>query len=87
MWYPFATLWSVKYLHFGQKLLIRTAHCTFLESKDLEVTKNPYCVLSPEGCQEMVSAHILYGSRSGSEFLINALCLHRYLKMTLLQFH
>ena len=66
MWYPFAILWSVKYLHFGQKLPVRIAHCTFLESKDLEVTKNPYYVLSSEGSQEKVSAHRLYGSRSVS---------------------
>ena len=54
MWYPFATLWSVKYVNFGQKLPIRIAHFTFLESKELEVTKNPYYVLSPEGSQEKV---------------------------------
>ena len=83
---PFSTFWSVKYLHFGENLPIRTAHYTFLESKDLEVTKNLHYVLSSEGSQEKVSAHGLYGSRSGSEFLISALCLHRYLKMTLSRF-
>ena len=39
--------WSVKYLNFGQKLTIRTARNTFLESGHHEITKNPYYVLSP----------------------------------------
>ena len=41
----FGLFWSVKYLSFGQKLPIWTAHHTFLESIHLEVTKNPYYVL------------------------------------------
>ena len=48
----FGPFWSVKYLDFGQKLPIRTAHYTFLESRQAEVTKNPYYVLSPEGSQK-----------------------------------
>ena len=51
MW-SFGPFWSVKYLNFGKKLPIRTAHHTFLESKHPEVTKNPYYVLSPEGSQK-----------------------------------
>ena len=43
----FGPLWSVKYLNFAQKLPIQIAHHTFLESRHPEVTKNPYCVLSP----------------------------------------
>ena len=54
---PFGSFWSVKYLNFGQKLPIRTAHHTFAEIRHTEVTKNLYCVLSPEGSQEKVSAH------------------------------
>ena len=42
----FGPFWSVKYLNFGQTLPIRTAHYAFLKSKDPEVTKNPYYVLS-----------------------------------------
>ena len=34
--------WSAKYLNFGQKLLIRTAHHTFLESRHPEVFQNLY---------------------------------------------
>ena len=48
---PFGPFWSVKYLNFGQKLLIWTAHYTFLESRHPEATKNPY-VLFPEGSQK-----------------------------------
>ena len=45
----FGPFWSVKCLNFEQKLPIRTAHHTFVESRHTEVTKNPYYVLSPEG--------------------------------------
>ena len=41
--------WSVKYLNFGHKLPIRTAHNTFLEIRHPEITKNPYYILSPRG--------------------------------------
>ena len=41
--------WSVKYLNFGLKLPIRTAHNTFLESGHPEIAKIPYYVLSPRG--------------------------------------
>ena len=54
---PFGPFWSVKYLNFGQKLPIWTAHHTFLESRHPEVTKNPYYVFSPKGSQKKVSAH------------------------------
>ena len=60
MWSSFGPFWSVKYLDFGQKLPFRTANHTFLKSKHLEVTKNPYYVLSPEGSQRKVSAHGLF---------------------------
>ena len=40
-----------------KKLLIWTAHHTFLERRQPKVTENPYYVLSPEGRQEKVSAH------------------------------
>ena len=49
---PFGTFWSVKYLNFGQKLLIWTIHHTFLESRHPEVTKNPYYVLPLEWSQK-----------------------------------
>ena len=49
MWSLFGLLWSVKYASFGQKLPIRIAHHTFLQSRHSEVTKNSYYVLSPEG--------------------------------------
>ena len=48
----FGPFWSVKYLHFGQKLPIRTAHHTFIELRHPEVTKNPYFVLCPEEGQK-----------------------------------
>ena len=53
----FDLFWSAKYLNFEQKLPIRTVHHIFLESRHLEVTKNPYRVLSPSGNQEKVSAN------------------------------
>ena len=46
------SFWSVKYLNFGQRLSISTAHHTFLESRHPEVGENPYYVLSPEGSQK-----------------------------------
>ena len=49
MWSLFGSLWSVKYASFGQKLPIRIAHHTFLQSRISEVTKNAYYVLSPKG--------------------------------------
>ena len=52
---PFVSFWSVKYLKFGQQLLIWTVHHTFLKSRHPEVTKNPCYVLFPEGNQKMVS--------------------------------
>ena len=54
---PFYPFWSVKYLNFEQKLPIRTTHQTFLESRHLEATKNPYYVLSTEWSQNKISAH------------------------------
>ena len=54
---PFVPFWSVKYLNFGQKLPIRTANHTFLESRHPDVTKNPYYASSPEGNQKKVLAH------------------------------
>ena len=52
MWPPFGLFWSIKYLNFGQKLPIPTAHDTFLERRHPEVTKNPNYVLSPKGTQK-----------------------------------
>ena len=53
-------LWSILvYISFGQKLPIRTAHHTFLESRHPEVNKNPYYILFPEGSQKKSSAHVL----------------------------
>ena len=54
---PFGPFWSVKYLSFGQRLPLRTAHHIFLESRRSEATKTSYCVLSTEGSQKKVSAH------------------------------
>ena len=51
-----ALFWSVKYLNFGQKLPIWTAHHTFLESRHTTVTQNPYYVLSLSGAKTL-SAH------------------------------
>ena len=56
----FSSFWSVKQLNFEQNLLIRTAHHTFLESKHLDVTKNPYYILFLVGRQKKASAHGLY---------------------------
>ena len=49
---PFGPFCSVKYLNFGQKLPIWTAHYTFLECRHPEVTKNSYYVLFPKECQK-----------------------------------
>ena len=57
MWYPFSQFYSVKHLSFEQKLPIRTAHYTFLESRHLEFTKNPCYVFVPRGEPKNVSAH------------------------------
>ena len=54
---PFVPFWSVKYLNFGQKLLIQTTHHTFLEIRHAEVTKNSYYLLSSKGGQKKVSAY------------------------------
>ena len=54
---PFGLFWSVKFLNLGQKIPIRTAHQTFLESKHHGVTKNPYYVLSPDDSQKKVWVH------------------------------
>ena len=43
----FCPFWSVKFLSFGQKLLIWTSHHTFLESRHPEATKNPNFVYFP----------------------------------------
>ena len=57
MWSPYGLFWSVKYLNFGQKLPIWTAHHAFLESRYPKATKNPYYVSSLKGSQKTVSAH------------------------------
>ena len=54
---PFSPLWAVKYPTFGQKLPIRIAHHTFLESRHAEVIKNTYYVVSPEWSHKKISAH------------------------------
>ena len=54
---PFGLFWSVIYLNFEEKLQIRTAHHTFIESRHPEVTKNPYYAFSPKGRQKKVSSH------------------------------
>ena len=41
--------------NFGQKLPLRTAHHTFLESKQPEVTKNPYYVRLLRGAKNGIS--------------------------------
>ena len=53
----FGSFWSVKYLNFEQKLPIRTAHNTFLESRQSEITKNLYYALPPEWSPKKVSTH------------------------------
>ena len=51
----FGPFWSVKYISFGQKLQIQTAHHTFLESRHPEVNKNPYYILPPKGVKKVIS--------------------------------
>ena len=60
---PFGPFWSVKYLNFGQKLPIRSAYHTFLESRHPEATRKSYYVLSIEGSQKKISAHGLWEKR------------------------
>ena len=48
---PFGSFWSVKYLNFGQKLPIRTAHHTFLENRHPGIFRTFYYVLSLEDSQ------------------------------------
>ena len=60
MWSP---LWSTlvcKIPQFWEKLLICTTHHTFLKSRYLEVTKNPYYPFSPKVSQKKVLAHGLF---------------------------
>ena len=57
--HPVGPFWSVKYLNFEQNLPIWTVRHTFLESKQPEVTKNPYCFV-PRGEQKKVLAHGLF---------------------------
>ena len=56
---PFSPL---KYLNFGEKLLMRTANHTLQESRHPEVTKNQYYILSSEGRQKKLSARGLLWS-------------------------
>ena len=83
-----------KYLNFGQKLLIRTAHHTLLESRHPQVTKNPYYILAPVVGQKKVSVFglevestILKGlpivrscqrRKSGSLSFVNKTCLAKF---------
>ena len=53
---PFGPFWSVKYLNFGRKLRIRTTHDTSLESRNPDVTKNPYYVFPPKGAKKGISS-------------------------------
>ena len=48
---PFDPFWSVKCINVGQKLPIRTAEHTFVESRHPEDTKNSYYALSLERSQ------------------------------------
>ena len=73
---PFGLFWSENTSILGKKLLIRTACHTFLASKDLEVKKNLYHVLSPEGSETKVSAHALYISKK-NYFLVIHLLTHK----------
>ena len=59
----FGPFWSVKYLNFGQKLPIRSAYHTFLESRHPEATRKSYYVLSLEGSQKKISSHELWEKR------------------------
>ena len=52
----YGLLWSVKYLNFGEKLSIRTAHHAFLESRHPKVTKNHTMFRPLKGNQKKVSA-------------------------------
>ena len=55
---PFDPFWSVKYINVGQKLPIRTAEHTFVESRHPEDTKNSYYTLPLQRSQKKkVSAH------------------------------
>ena len=49
---PFDPFWSVKYINVGQKLSIRTAEHTFVESRHPEDTKNSYYTLPLERSQK-----------------------------------
>ena len=53
------SFWSVKYLKFGQKLLIRTVHHTFLERRHPEVPKNGLNQL-----MDYLGVYILFDSES-----------------------
>ena len=57
MWSPFSPFWFLKYLNFGQKLPIRTAHYTFSRKKNPWFTKHPYYILPPEWSKKKVSAN------------------------------
>ena len=61
---PFGSFWSVKYLNFGLKLPIRTAHHTFLESRHRGYSKSILCFFL-KGNLKKVSAHGLIPVCSG----------------------
>ena len=64
--FSFGPFWSIENINFGQKLPIRTANHTFLESIHPKVDKNPYYILFPKGSQKKLSANglILVGRES-----------------------
>ena len=79
MW---SSLWSIlvcKIPQFWEKLPIRSTHHTFLESRQPEVTKIPYYVLSPEGSQKKVSTHGLILQR----WILTLLVFTRFLLTTM----
>ena len=78
-------LWFIlvsKIPQFGQKLPIRTAHHSFLESKHPEVTKNLYYVLSTRQSQ----IPIFLGSSSWTIFIVIIFFICINIKMNFLMF-
>ena len=75
---PFGSFWSVKYLNFGQELLIGTVHHIFQESRHPESTEDQCYVLSPEGSQKKASAHgVSLKNSIQYQGILSQICLSR----------
>ena len=71
---PFDPFSSVKYLNFGQKPPVGTAHHTFLESRHPEVTTNPYYIMFPKGRQKRYQLMYCKCHKHAQQLIQNLAC-------------